>query len=49
MMERTTNVLLKEIEEPSPHTIWLAVRAQRPRRVADLPLAHAHRQLGRTV
>ena len=22
MMERTTNVLLKEIEEPSPHTIW---------------------------
>ena len=23
MMERTTNVLLKEIEEPSPHTIWL--------------------------
>ncbi|MCI1223195.1 MAG: DNA polymerase III subunit delta' [Bifidobacterium subtile] len=23
MLERTTNVLLKEIEEPSPHTIWL--------------------------
>ncbi|KFI45131.1 DNA polymerase III, delta prime subunit [Bifidobacterium bohemicum] len=23
MQERTTNVLLKEIEEPSPHTIWL--------------------------
>lgn len=23
MMERTTNVLLKEIEEPAPHTIWL--------------------------
>ncbi len=23
MMERTTNVLLKEIEEPSEHTIWL--------------------------
>mgnify|MGYP000876238650 CR=1 FL=1 len=23
MMERTTNVLLKEIEEPSPHAIWL--------------------------
>ncbi|KAB7790596.1 DNA polymerase III subunit delta' [Bifidobacterium leontopitheci] len=23
MLERTTNVLLKEIEEPSPHTIWM--------------------------
>ena len=23
MLERTTNVLLKEIEEPSAHTIWL--------------------------
>ena len=23
MLERTTNVLLKEIEEPSPRTIWL--------------------------
>ncbi len=23
MLERTTNVLLKEIEEPSQHTIWL--------------------------
>ena len=23
MLERTTNVLLKEIEEPSEHTIWL--------------------------
>lgn len=23
MLERTTNVLLKEVEEPSPHTIWL--------------------------
>ena len=23
MLERTTNVLLKEIEEPSPHCIWL--------------------------
>ena len=23
MLERTTNVLLKEIEEPSPHTVWL--------------------------
>ena len=23
MLERTTNVLLKEIEEPSGHTIWL--------------------------
>lgn len=23
MLERTTNVLLKEIEEPSPHAIWL--------------------------
>ncbi|MEK0306033.1 DNA polymerase III subunit delta' [Bifidobacterium favimelis] len=23
MLERTTNVLLKEIEEPAPHTIWL--------------------------
>lgn len=23
MLERSTNVLLKEIEEPSPHTIWI--------------------------
>ncbi|BDR53744.1 DNA polymerase III subunit delta' [Bombiscardovia nodaiensis] len=23
MLERTTNVLLKEIEEPAPHTVWI--------------------------
>ena len=49
MMERTTNVLLKEIEEPSPHTIWLLCAPSAQRRAADHPLAHAHRQLGRTV
>lgn len=33
--------------EPAHHLA--AVRAQRPRRAADHPLAHAHRQPGRTV
>ncbi len=44
MLERTTNVLLKEIEEPAEHCIWRPVRAQRPGRAAHHPLAHTHRE-----
>lgn len=42
MLERTTNVLLKEIEEPSEHTIWLLVRAECAGCAADDPFTYAH-------
>ena len=48
MMERTTNVLLKEIEEPSPHDL----AACAPSAQDVLPTIRSrtpHRQLGRTV
>ena len=48
MMERTTNVLLKEIEEPSPHTIWLLC-APSAQDVLPTIRSRTHRQLGRTV
>lgn len=49
MLERTTNVLLKEIEEPSGHTIWFLVRAKCAGCVADDSLAHSHRQSCRAL
>ena len=49
MLERTTNVLLKEIEEPAEHCIWLLCAPQRPGRAAHHPLAHTHREPRRAL
>ncbi|WP_341830296.1 hypothetical protein QEV59_00030 [Trueperella pyogenes] len=48
MVERTTNVLLKAIEEPGPRTVWGVVYGGGGRRVTNHPLPLPQRQPSHT-